>query len=250
MKQDNWVKPFYKNQFHMMKHLQAYSEYDEQAAKEIVDQIEKDFSTVLEIGSGNGNLARGLAGLNKVVTTVELVPELVEFAKQNSHPNVTSLCGSFYDIEFPQTFDTVLYIDGFGVGEDADQLYLLKRIREWLTEDGVGLIDIYNPPYWRKAAGEQMYIDSDREVCRKYGYIDETNHMTDTWWYKEISEECFTQVLACYHVDEIKSMCELAGLEVVDVFPGGAMDWDEMTFIPKASLSECMSYRIKVAKSS
>ncbi|NIK11721.1 class I SAM-dependent methyltransferase [Alkalibacillus almallahensis] len=250
MKQDNWVKPFYKNQFHMMKHLQTYSEYDEQAAKEIVDQTGKEFFTVLEIGSGNGNLARGLAEFNKDVMTVELVPELVEFAKENSHPNVTSLCGSFYDIKLPQTFDAVLYIDGFGIGEDADQLYLLKRIREWLTEDGIGLIDIYNPPYWRETAGKQMYIDSDGEVCRKYGYIHDTNHMTDTWWYTEAPEESFTQVLACYHVDEIKTMCELAGLEVIDVFSGGAMDWDEMTFNPKASLSACMSYRIKVAKSS
>ncbi|WP_411954816.1 class I SAM-dependent methyltransferase [Alkalibacillus sp. S2W] len=250
MAKENWVKPFYENQFHMMKGLQGFSERDEQAAKEIFNQIGKDFSTVLEIGSGNGNLALGLAEFNKVVKTVELVPELVEFAKQNSHPNVTSLCGSFYNIDLPQTFDAVLYIDGFGIGEDPDQLYLLKRIREWLTEDGIGLIDIYNPPYWQKADGKQMYIDPEANVCRRYGYIHETNQMTDTWWYKDTPEESFTQVLACYHVDEIKSLCDLAGLKVVEVIPGGAMDRDEKRFIPKASLSECLSYRIKVARSS
>ncbi|MGM8216424.1 class I SAM-dependent methyltransferase [Bacillaceae bacterium W0354] len=246
--ESKWVKPFYKKQFEMFSYLHEYSNHYDEFAEEILNQVGKPFTTVLEIGAGNGNLARALASYEKEITTVELVPELVEYAKQYNHKNITPLCGSFYDIEIPKSFDVLLYIDGFGVGDDEDQLFLLKRIKKWLNEDGVGLIDIYNPPYWKEAAGQQMYIDPKVKVLREYGYDHTTNSMTDTWWYEDKPDETYTQVLACYDVNEIKNMCQEAGLKVVDIFPGGAMDWEEWKFHQKVPIQECLSYRIKVVK--
>ena len=95
------------------------------------------FQTVLELGAGNGQLARSIAHRKKDVTTIELVPEMVEFAK-TIPSSVKSLCGSFYDLPLNETFDVILYIDGFGVGNDDDQLKLLHRIYEWMNNDGVG----------------------------------------------------------------------------------------------------------------
>ena len=84
------------------------------------------------------------------MTTVELVPELVMFAKEHSTSDIEIHCADFYKINFEEKFDVVSYLDGFGVGTDEEQLVLLKRIHNWLKDDGCALIDIYQPLYWKK----------------------------------------------------------------------------------------------------
>lgn len=146
----NWVKPFYKRQFELYSPSHQISESDMSLSAEIIEQVGKTFETILELGAGNGKLARALAEFNKVITTIELVPEIVEFAKQSYNDKVNSLCGSFYTIELAEKFDLILYIDGFGIGTDKEQIQLLKRIYNWLADGGIGLIDIYQPKYWKK----------------------------------------------------------------------------------------------------
>ncbi|GEN46184.1 class I SAM-dependent methyltransferase [Alkalibacillus haloalkaliphilus] len=247
--ESKWVKPFYNRQFEMFAYLHEYSENYLDWAKEIEQQVNQPFQSVLEIGAGNGHLAKAVASLGKDVTTVELVPDLVDFARQDEPLGVTSICASFYDVDLIDSFDVLLYIDGFGVDGDDEQLYLLKRINQWLKPNGVGLIDIYNPNYWKKAAGQSMYIDPSKSVLRKYDYDQENQRMVDTWWEEGAPDDTYTQTLACYKPNEIESLCDQAGLKIVGWFPGGAMDWDEWKYNPKASLEDCLSYRIKVVKS-
>ena len=52
----------------------------------------------------------------------------------------------------------------------------------------------------------------------------------------------------CYSPDEISKLCQYAGLEIVAIFPGGAMDYEKMEYHEKVGLSECLSYRIKLKK--
>ncbi len=240
------AQQFYRKQFDLYgKHID-YPELDEGLAADIVEQMGRPFTSVLELGAGKGNLARCLAGCGKSVTTVELVPELVEYAEQFQSPDVTSICGSFYDIELPRQFDAVLYMDGFGVGTDAEQLQLLRRIHNWLCDDGAALIDIYEPTYWKQTSGRTMTLPGD--VSRVYGYDDSRNRMTDTWWPTDRPDEKMTQSLACYSLDDIHKLCKQARLQIVAYFPGGTMDFDTWTYHEVASLAQCISYRIKVMK--
>lgn len=219
-------------------------------AEDAIEQIGKPFSTVLEIGAGNGLFARSLALFDKEITTVELVPEMVAFANTFQTPNITTLCGSFYDIHLPKTFDTVFYLDGFGVGTDREQLLLLERIYYWLNDDGTTLIDIYQPEYWKKASGQKMTPFADSNVTRIYGYDEFCNRMTDTWWKDHLPEVKYTQSLACYSPDEIYQLCRSANLQIIAYFPGGAMDYENWQYHEVTALSECLSYRIKVKKAS
>ena len=111
------------------------------------------------------------------MTTVELVPELVMFAKEHSTSDIEIHCADFYKINFEEKFDVVSYLDGFGVGTDEEQLVLLKRIHNWLKDDGCALIDIYQPLYWEKANGQEMPIYS---AMRKYEYDSENARMLNT----------------------------------------------------------------------
>ncbi|WP_438313021.1 class I SAM-dependent methyltransferase [Sporosarcina sp. FA9] len=239
---------FYQKQFEMSKDAVDLSTIPLEFVEEIVEQVGKDFVTVLELGAGNGSLSRGLSVLSKNITTVELVPKMVEFAKQFETQNVTSLCGSFYDIDINNTFDTILYMDGFGVGSDKEQLSLLNRIHNWLNDDGVALIDIYQPNYWKKVSGELMMPYPNSNVTRIYGYDETLDRMTDTWWKDDDPKEKHTQSLACYLPDEIYDLCERANLIITAYYPGGAMDFKNWKFNVTVPLSECLSYRIKIIK--
>ena len=243
--ESNWVKPFYRRQFELYSPSHEISEYEWSLSNEIIEQVGKPFKTLLELGAGNGKLARAIASSNKKVTTIELVPEIVESAKQSNSEKVNSLCGSFYTIELQETFDVILYMDGFGIGTDNDQIILLERIYKWLKEDGIGLIDIYQPKYWRKVNGITM--SPNMGVLREYGYDDQKNRMLDTWWVENRNDKV-VQSLACYTPEEIIELCEKANLEVSEIYPGGAMDYDKWVYQDNTTIDECLSYRIKIRK--
>lgn len=247
MTKQSWVLSFYKKQFELMDPQIEFRMEDDLAlqVKQIHEQVGKPFTTMLDIGAGSGILARAMAKNGTEMTTVELVPELVEYAKSCSPDSIAILCGDFYTIQLQQQFDVVSYMDGFGVGTDEEQLFLLKRIAGWMKEDGCALIDIYQPSYWRKVNGQEMQID---EAFRKYGYDEENERMLDTWWHNDHPEDAVTQSLRCYTVEEISKLCQKAGLKIVAIFPGGAMDYDDWTYSSLVSLNECLAYRIKVKK--
>lgn len=241
----SWVSNFYKTQFELTTdHLEWEDELID-AAQEIFEQVGTSFSKALDIGAGVGGLARAMSKLGIHMTTVELEPSLVDFAKTHSPSDINIHCDSFYTIEFDKQFDVVSYTDGFGVGDDGDQLLLLKRIANWMKDDGCALIDIYQPLYWQKAHGQSMRFG---QAERKYEYDFQSKRMLDHWWHTEKPNDIITQSLRCYTIDEISSLCQQAGLIITGLFPSGAFDFDEQTYQKCASLNECLSFRIKVKK--
>lgn len=244
----NWAKEFYKMQFGNMSSIDM-SYYEEQA-KEILEQIGRPIDSLLELGAWDGSLARAISKDVSRITTIELIKEMAEAAQRKNPANINTVHGSFYDAQIAEKFDAIIYIDGFGVGTDEDQLKLLKNIEQWLGDDGCALIDVYQPEHWKKADGIEMYPDPKRkpDIVRRYSYDYEQDIMMDTWWQDGEEELGQTQYLRCYTPGEIFDMCRQAGLKVTAYFPNGAMDYGNMIYHENASLEECMSYRIKIMK--
>ncbi|OOR13775.1 SAM-dependent methyltransferase [Bacillus cereus] len=239
------VKEFYQKQFELSNYDINTESWLEQVAKEVQEQVGHPFQTMLELGAGNGGFARAMSKLHVRMTTVELVSELVSFAKEHSSSDIAIHCGDFYQINFEEKFDVVSYLDGFGVGTNDEQLFLLKRIKDWMKEDGCALIDIYQPLYWKKVSGQEMPLSS---AMRKYEYDSINERMLDRWWNPNQPNEIVTQSLRCYTVEEISDLCDEANLNIVAIFPGGAFDFEKSRYKEQASLHECLSYRIKVKK--
>lgn len=240
------VREFYQKQFDLSNYDINTESWLEQLAKEVKEQIGHPFQSMLELGAGNGGFARAMSKLRVKMTTVELVRELVMFAKEHSTNDIAIHCADFYKINFEEKFDVVSYLDGFGVGTDDEQLILLKRIKNWMKDDGCALIDIYQPLYWKKVSGQEMLLSS---AMRKYEYDSINERMLDHWWHPNNPNDIVTQSLRCYTVDEISNLCAEAGLSIVGIFPGGAYDFEEGKYKEQVSLNECLSYRIKVKKS-
>lgn len=240
------MREFYQKQFELSNYDINTESWLEQLAKEVKEQIGHPFQSMLELGAGNGGFARAMSKLRVKMTTVELVRELVMFAKEHSTNDIAIHCADFYKINFEEKFDVVSYLDGFGVGTDDEQLILLKRIKNWMKDDGCALIDIYQPLYWKKVSGQEMLLSS---AMRKYEYDSINERMLDHWWHPNNPNDIVTQSLRCYTVDEISNLCAEASLSIVGIFPGGAYDFEEGKYKEQASLNECLSYRIKVKKS-
>ncbi|MBJ8071134.1 MULTISPECIES: class I SAM-dependent methyltransferase [Bacillus] len=239
------VKEFYKKQFELSNYDINTENWLEQVAKEVQEQVGHPFQTMLELGAGNGGFARAMSKLNVKMITVELVTELVEFARDHSSKDITIYHGDFYQIDISEEFDVVSYLDGFGVGTDDEQLFLLKRIKDWMKDDGCALIDIYQPLYWKKISGQEMSLSS---AMRKYEYDSINERMLDHWWNPNYPNDIVTQSLRCYTIEEISHLCDEAGLSIVGFFPGGAFDFEQSRYKEQASLYDCLSYRIKVKK--
>ncbi|GEN84519.1 N-methyltransferase [Sporosarcina luteola] len=247
MTTNEWVIPFYRKQFEWLRDIESdMTSYLQKDAEKIEEQIGIKFKTMLDIGAGIGSIARALDIRGISMTTLELVPDLVEASRLRSPETIDIHMGDFYTYTFSTQFDVVSYFDGFGIGSDNDQLALLKRMRSWMKDDGFALIDIYNPNYWRTiAAGHKMKIDDAERI---YSFDEENCRMIDSWWHNKNPDDVVTQSLCCYAVDEISAMCEKAGLTITGIFPGGAMDFDKWAYTETAPLSSCLSYRIKLRK--
>ncbi|MED0818604.1 class I SAM-dependent methyltransferase, partial [Bacillus paranthracis] len=90
------VKEFYKKQFELLSYDIKNENWLQEVAKEVQEQIGYPFQTMLELGAGNGGFARAMSNLEVKMTTVELVPELVMFAKAHSTSDIEIHCADFY----------------------------------------------------------------------------------------------------------------------------------------------------------
>ncbi|MFD1731031.1 class I SAM-dependent methyltransferase [Deinococcus malanensis] len=153
--------------------------------------------------------------------------------------SVQVVTGDFYTVDFPGTFESVCYWDGFGIGSDDDQRRLLSRVAGWLRPGATAFIDIYTPWYWAYHAGFARQHPGYTQV---YGFDAQGCRMTDT--YMPHGEEALTQSLRCYSPADLQLLLSGTGLVLTDVWPGGDYDPQAGVYRPEASLGECMTFTV------
>ncbi|TFB22160.1 class I SAM-dependent methyltransferase [Filobacillus milosensis] len=248
----NWVKEFYNKQYIWSKE-NVEGDFKE-LREDLVDKLETyatpSTKRILELGSGLGQFAVAAAKRGYGVTTIELTEEGVKHAKMLAEKHgvedqVSIVHGDFYEVEFDKQFDIICYWDGFGIGSDADQQKLLKRVSKWMKSDALALIDIYTPWYWAKVAGESMSMGG---LARQYDFDSIECKMVDTWWIKGREEDKVTQYLRCYSPADLKLLIGELNLALDHVEPGGAMNYDEQKYHAKVPLHQAMSYMAVLKK--
>ncbi|QSO45658.1 class I SAM-dependent methyltransferase [Alicyclobacillus mengziensis] len=196
-------------------------------------------------------MAFATAELGYSVTAIELLERPALLAKSLSD-KITShsmrvIQDDFYSVQLNESFDIVCYWDGFGIGEDMDQVRLLRRAEQWLKSGGIVLLDIYSPWYWSKVAGTEMTIDT---VKRRYEFIAKDSRMIDHWWMIGKEEQNVAQSLRCYSTTDLKLLLREPGLCLVEeeIVPSGAVNYAEGTYQEKEILEGCMQYPVKLVK--
>ncbi|MGH2558717.1 MAG: class I SAM-dependent methyltransferase [Thermomicrobiales bacterium] len=179
---------------------------------------------ILDLGSSYGTTAAVLAHAGHEVVGVE-ISERIDFARQyerqatNGSPRFVR--ADFYEAAFDEPFDVVCYWNGFGIGDDADQRRLLRRIAGvWLKPDGVALIDVANPTCWINWAGDEENRTADPTAGYAYNVSERTdfdpvrNRFVDTWWQTETPSEHLSQSIRCYAPLDFLLLLEGTGLKL------------------------------------
>ncbi|MGP4073583.1 SAM-dependent methyltransferase [Piscibacillus sp. B03] len=250
----NWLNDFYSKQYKWSTEHDVLNSGDLRydLLDKVLAQNPNGDSTILDLGSGLGQFAITVAKEGFYVTALELTGEGVAFTKEMAkrygvEDKITVIQGDFYEVELGQTFDFVCYWDGFGIGTDEEQERLLKRISKWLKDDGTVFIDLYTPWYWAKVSGKQMKIGG---IERQYGFEAEDCRMTDTWWLNGQPKEKITQYLRCYSPADLKLLLRHTELKLINVSPGGAMDYEKWEYHKEVPLHQAMTFLATIKKSS
>ena len=217
----DWVRDFYTTKSRAFARAAVTDAHRRIAGHVAAHAGSTDDARILELGAGNGGVARALADLGFDVTAVEFNPHDAALARELAadceRGSVDVVEADFYQVALDRRFDLVFYWDGFGVGDDADQRRLLRRIADdWLAPGGRVLLDVFSPWNWAARHGERhRYHDtSGAEWERSIAFDAVRCRYVDAWRSPPGSGPTWMQSLRCYSPPDLALLSAGTGLEI------------------------------------
>ena len=245
----DWIKDFY-TQAGIWWGAEPHDDPgDHRVRAEIVERLRGPGKwRVLDLGAGSGFTAAALAGAGHAVVGVELNPTDIAYAQELlAVPRSGSLSiveGDYYTVELDGRFDVVCWWQGFGLGSDADQRRMLRRIaHEWLVPGGCALIDVYNLTWAARHAGEAVHLDALEGVPGSVDMIERSHfdpvygRWIDEWQPVADPDKALAQTVRCYTPADLLLLLEGTGLALRRI----ELDGQEVDFSSnRIALSEAM----------
>ncbi|MFG1791139.1 class I SAM-dependent methyltransferase [Nocardia sp. NPDC049149] len=211
-----WVKPFFDTAADWWGPLQP-QESDRQRAESISRLAGPNVQRILELGAGDGTTAAAMADLGYSVVAIELSSTRAQRAAARAEQvaNLRIVQGDFYTVDLDEQVDCVVYWNGFGIGSDAEQRTLLRRVsREWLRPGGRMILDVFSPWKWARIAGELEYDRYVIELANSNDYDPVANRFNDRWWPVGDEAQAIDQFGRCYTPADLLLLLEGTGLTV------------------------------------
>lgn len=190
---------------------------------------------VLELAAGTGETAAYLCEHGYSVHATDLCDANIALMKrmQSKYPKLQVSQGDHHSVSLPGGFGTVCMFEAFGIGTDAEQRVLLRRIAsEWLSDDGVAILDVYHPYMPIRANGTSLRLDRLPDVP---GSVDMTEYSKydpmhgrwiDVWEPRNKPEASRIQSIRCYTPADLLLLLEGTGLSVrALLFKGKELNW-------------------------
>jgi SAM-dependent methyltransferase len=204
---------------------------------------------ILVIGAGTGRLALQLAETYSDVHGIEIEAAMLDRAraKRNQRLHLENRVffhlGDALDYKLDEKFNLVIipYNTFMHFHTQGEQLRLLQRCREWLTDDGALVIDLPNAGDAFASQDnegimlERTFIDQDSGhivMQQSSSRLDRASQLMDvTWLYDEIDADggvkrtLIEVTLYYYFLNELRLLLGLAGLTIDNVY--GDFDMSE-----------------------
>ena len=248
----DWVKDFY-TQSDIWWGPDAGENYYKGRVATIEHICGKEPKRILELGAGSGAVAAILAEAGHAVVAVELTEAILPMRERNEarwKGSLTALHADFYTVILDGQFDVVCYWDGFGIGSDADQYRLLRRVaREWLAPAGSVLIDVFNPIRYARHASEEEILPPLKGVpgsveMRHRCHFDPVQcRWIDEWEPTAEPDKVLAQTVRCYTPADFALLLKGSGLKLKSIeIDGVELDFNSNGITLSGPLMEAYSY--------
>jgi SAM-dependent methyltransferase len=245
----DWIEPFYTRRSEWMGPTGIFNSHQVRAAS-IEKYCGAGKKRILELGAGAGGTAAAMADLGNSVIAVELSPLRAAFirdlAREPRQGSLTVIEDDYYTLDVPGQFDLICHWDSFGMGSDADNRRLLRRMAEgWMAPEGCVLMDVFSPWWWACQAGTEEQ-DDDRGLVRRYDFDPVGGRFLDQWWPIGDKSQLITQTVRCYTPADFMLLVEGTGL-AVEIFAvaGNTFRVEESSTMAHALWDE-FSYLVKL----
>lgn len=208
---------------------------------------------ILELGAGSGAVAARLAEAGHTAVAVELTPAIRSaqtLSKKGWKGSLNALEADFYTVQLDGRFEVICYWDGFGVGSDADQRRLLRRIaHEWLAPGGKALVDVFSPARFARHAGDEEIlpplegVPGSVEMLHRCHFDPLQCRWIDEWVPTADAEKALAQTVRCYTPADLMLLLEGSGLilERIEV-DGESVDLQANVITAGGVMLEAYSY--------
>lgn len=215
----DWVKDFYTQAGIWWGEDPQAAGMHEERANTIERLCGPGIKRILDLGAGPGRTVAAMAERGHSVVGVELNPTDAryarEFLKTPRKGAVTFLEADFYTVKIQGPFDVVTCWQVFGIGSDADQRRLLRRIaQEWLALDGAVILDVYNPAGPARDSGKEWRLSplpgvpGSVEMIERCHYDPLQGRWIDEWQPTANPKNALAQTLRCYTPADLQLLLE------------------------------------------
>jgi SAM-dependent methyltransferase len=217
---------------------------------------------ILELGAGTGATAATFADAGHTVIAVELSTSRADYARRLAKTlrkgSLTVLEDNFYTLELQEQFDVVCCWETFGLGSDADQRRLLRRIStEWLTLGGDLLMDVYSPVRPARDAGTERRLPPLKDVPGSVEMLNPCHFdpihskWIDEWVPVLEPQKALAQAIRCYSSADFLLLLEGTGLIVRHIeVEGQELDVNTNRINTSTLLMDAWCYLVQLTTSS
>ena len=196
-------------------------EHWDAAAEDLASDLElQPGMTLLDLGSGCGELALRLAHRGLKVTGVDnskrLIQDCRKLASLKGVP-VTFLTENMFDFTPNETFNIITCINtSFGYGTDEENRKLIATIPSWLRPGGVFYLDLVVADHAEPFGFWSDYLNDGTLIVDNTYDTDQHLMISQPWWIPPEGDEIYgvqePERVRIYSTEEIESMFREAGL--------------------------------------
>ena len=185
---------------------------------------------ILELAAGTGETAAYFCDHGYAVLAVDISRKNIELMTnlQKERTSLRVVEGNFLHLQIDEQFPVVCIFESFGLGSDKEQQQLLRKINEeWLTENGILILDVYHPFGPIRASGTKHDLDRLENVpgsvdMTEYSYYDPIkSRWIDIWEPKADKESRRMQSIRCYTPADFLLLATNCGLAIEKMLYNG-----------------------------